>query len=36
MDIQILINGIDDKGKEICQNITDIEEAIEFLSNLLN
>lgn len=36
MELQILINGIENDGSEVCENITDIEEAIEYLQQLLD
>ena len=35
MDVQILINEIENDGSEVSENITDIEEAIEYLTQLL-
>jgi len=36
MELQILINGIENDGSEVSENITDIEEAIEYLQQLLD
>ena len=36
MEVQILINGLENDGSEVSENITDIEEAIEYLQQLLD
>ena len=36
MEVQILINGVENDGSEVSENITDIEEAIEYLQQLLD